>query len=214
MTNKAFTFIVCVLSISAFLLNACSANSGPTVNNIEQQPAKQPSTLTPVHEKNDSPALLEEASTPPLIVDTTPKACSDIGCPAPDFTLFTPTGSELALMSLKGKKVILAFLSTRCSTCLEVIVCLQQVYGNWLRDQMEVVAIISREEAADVERWKHIYGVENPVVLDPEGTLLATYKTEKVPGLYFLDSNGVIQDIKYAPFDDCAKSIDSILRKY
>jgi peroxiredoxin len=215
MTSRSITFTVGLLLASALFMNACAGNYQSEQNNIEQnQPAKQPSKLAPYQEKT-------EPSTPATVPNPSPstesapvKTCADIGCPAPEFTLSSPDGVKLSLSSLKGKKVILAFVSTRCGTCLEVITCLQKVYGDWTRDQMELVAIVSKEQAADVEHWKYLYGVENPVVLDPTGDLLAIYNPDKIPTLYFLDAKGVIQKIKSPPFDDCTKNIEAILSQY
>jgi len=140
--------------------------------------------------------------------------CVDVGCPAPDFTLLTPDGIPISLNSLTGKKVILAFLSTNCSSCLAMIASLQQVYASWPREQLEVLAIMPRQRVQDVERWIILSEVKNPVVLDTDASILKKYIPNKEPGMFFLDSNGVIKAKKFPPFDDCAKEIDNQLRLY
>jgi S1-C subfamily serine protease len=145
---------------------------------------------------------------------TTPASCAEVGCKAPDFTLSTPDGKPVSLSSFKGKKVILAFVSTRCSTCLEISLCTQQFYNNWPREQMEIISIVSQEKPADVASWIKTYGFKNPVVLDPAGDVYNKYRPEKVPALYFLDVYGTIKIKKYAPIDDCATELDSLLKLY
>jgi peroxiredoxin len=159
------------------------------------------------------PAALPPA--PPVTKPATAQtSCSEVGCHAPDFSLATPDGKTITLSSLKGKKVILAFMSTRCSTCLQLILCIQQFYDNWPREQMEVVAIVSQEKAADVASWTKTYGLKNPAVLDPAGEVYNKYRPEKVPALYFLNSDGTIKIKKYGQIDDCATELDSLLRMY
>src|SRR5208283_1743033 len=114
---------------------------------------------------------------PPAQGQIAPSAtvCVDVGCPAPDFTLPTPDGTMISLSSLKGRKVILAFLSTNCSSCLEMTTCLQTVYANWPREQLEVLAIMPHERIQDVERWMKLFQVETPVVLDTDAAILNMY---------------------------------------
>jgi peroxiredoxin/V8-like Glu-specific endopeptidase len=148
----------------------------------------------------------------PVVTPST--SCSDVGCPAPNFTLSTPDGKQVTLSSLKGKKVVLAFVSTRCGTCLETTVCLQDIYKSWSREQLEIIAVISQEKSEDVQRWAKMYGFTNPAVLDTDSAVYNRYRPDRSPVLYFLDKDGIIKSIKYPPIDDCAKSIDALLRLY
>jgi len=145
---------------------------------------------------------------------TTPASCAEVGCQAPDFTLSTPDGKSISLSSLKGKKVILAFVSTRCSTCLGLSLCFQQFYNLWSRDQLEIISIVVLEKAADVASWIKTYDLKNPVLLDSDGAIFNKYKPEKVPALYFLDSDGTIKIKKYPPMEDCPTELDSLLKLY
>ena len=144
----------------------------------------------------------------------TATACSDVGCSAPDFNLTTLDGKHVSLTRLKGKKTILAFVSTRCSSCLELIVCIQEIYGNWPRGQMDVLTIVSKEKSTDVERWIKLYGIKTPVVLDADGAVYNRYRPDRVPALYFLNGDGNIKIKKYAPLEDCARTLDFLLRLY
>jgi S1-C subfamily serine protease len=143
-----------------------------------------------------------------------PTSCAEVGCQAPDFTLSTPDGKPVSLSSFKGKKVILAFVSTRCSTCLQVSLCTQQFYSNWPREQMDIISIVSQEKAADVASWIKTYGFKNPVVLDPSGDIYDKYRPDKTPALYFLDTYGTIKIKKFGQIDDCATELDSLLKLY
>lgn len=144
----------------------------------------------------------------------TQKSCSEVGCQAPDFTLSTPNGESISLNSLKGKKVLLTFVSTRCSSCLKDMICIQQIYENWPRNQLEVLSIISHEKAADVAGWAKTYGMKNPSVLDADGAVYNKYRPDTTPALYFLNKDGVIKIKKFGEIEDCVKELDSLLRMY
>ncbi len=148
------------------------------------------------------------------VTPITPASCVEVGCQAPDFTLSSPDGKPVSLSSFRGKKVILAFVSTRCPVCLEISLCTQQFYNNWPREQMEIISIVSQEKPADVASWIKTYGFKNTVVLDPNGDVYNKYRPDKVPALYFLDVYGTIKIKKYAPIDDCATQLDSLLKLY
>lgn len=141
-------------------------------------------------------------------------ACPNVGCKAPPFSLNTTDGRTISLSSYKGKKVILVFTAAGCSSCAEVMRCIQQIYGNWPRSQMEVIVVVSLEKAKEVDRWIKLYEIKTPVVLDPAGDITNQYQPAKMPALYFLDGEGIIKSKKYAPLGGCGKEIDALLRLY
>ena len=140
--------------------------------------------------------------------------CANVGCRVPGFSLNTTDGRTVSLSSYKGRKVILVFTSAGCSSCAEVMRCIQQIYGNWPREQMEVIVVVSLEKAAEVDRWIKTYEIKTPVVLDPAGDITNQYQPAKMPALYFLDGEGTIKSKKYAPLGGCGREIDALLRLY
>ncbi len=151
---------------------------------------------------------------PPAMTATPTSPCSSVGCLAPDFSLPTTDQKELALSSLKGKKIILAFLSTTCNACLKTMRCLLPIYATWPRDQLEMVFVISGEQFDDVQQWVNLYQIKCPVVLDSQGIVLNLYKPDQHPALYFLMVDGHIKVRKFAPIDDCTQQFDALLRQY
>ncbi|MGA9049280.1 MAG: trypsin-like peptidase domain-containing protein [Dehalococcoidia bacterium] len=151
---------------------------------------------------------------PPGMTGTPASPCASVGCLAPDFSLPTADQRELTLSSLKGKKVIVAFLSTTCNACLKVVQCLLPIYANWPRDQLEMVFVVSGEQFDDVQSWVHTYGITCPVVLDSQGKILNLYKPDQHPALYFLTSDGHIKIRQFPPIDDCTQQFDTLLRQY
>ena len=99
---------------------------------------------------------------PPAMTATPTSPCPSVGCLAPDFSLPTTDQKELTLSSLKGKKIILAFLSTTCNACLKTMQCLLPIYATWPRDQLEMVFVISGEQFDDVQQWVNLYRHKMP----------------------------------------------------
>jgi len=151
---------------------------------------------------------------PPAMTATPASPCPDVGCLAPDFNLPTVNQKELTLSSLKGKKVIVAFLSTTCNACLQVVECLLPIYNSWPRDQLEMVFVISGEQYDDVQRWVNTYGIKCPVLLDSQEKVLDLYKPDQHPALYFLTADGQIKIRKFPPIDGCTAQFDALLRQY
>jgi len=140
--------------------------------------------------------------------------CASVGCLAPDFSLPTVDQKELTLSSLKGKKVIVAFLSTTCNACLQTMQCLLPIYATWPRDQLEMVFVVSGEQFDDVQHWVKLYGIKCPVVLDSLELVLNQYQPDQSPALYFLTADGHIKITKFPPIDGCTAQFDALLRLY
>ncbi len=168
-----------------------------------QLAATLPATLPPM-----MPATVSANTT------ASTSSCADVGCLAPDFSLPTTDLRELTLSSLRGKKVIVAFLSTTCNACLQTVECLLPLYASWPRDQLEMVFVISGEQYDDVQSWVSMYDIKCPVLLDSSAKVLNLYKPDQHPALYFLTTDGHIKVRKFPPIDDCTKQFDALLRQY
>lgn len=140
--------------------------------------------------------------------------CARVGCYAPVFNLSTIDSIPVTLESYHGKKLIMVFTTTRCSSCFEVMRCIQQIYDSWPRTQMDVLVVVSQEKPPEVEKWIKLYGIKVQVALDPDGKIINLYQPSKLPAIYFLDSEGIIKIKKYAPLGGCGREIDALLRLY
>ncbi len=154
------------------------------------------------------PVLPEEKTT-----STPGLPCASVGCPAPDFTLSTPDLKQVSLNSLKGKKVIIAFLTTRCSSCIQTAALLEKIYDNWPHDQLEIVGVTTREDSSDTEKFVESMQLKYPVVLDLDSKVFDEYQAGRWPALYFLNSDGEIKIKKFPPIEG-DQEVDSLLRMY
>jgi peroxiredoxin len=147
--------------------------------------------------------------------EDTPKSMrAMIGKPAPDFTLADLDGRKYTLSKLKGKNVIVVFFSPTCSHCLRELPMVQDFYlNNKDRYNLEVFAIAmggGKEQKKKVRKVIFEKVLSFPVVIDPKGGVFADYGIKPVPAAYFVDKNGVIQELLLGETDFFAMVYHSI----
>ncbi len=137
--------------------------------------------------------------------------CSNVGCKAPDFSLQTTDGRQVTLDSFKGRKLIMVFVSPGCASCQDVLACVQKIYHNWPRSQLEVLAVV-RGTAAEAQQFALQSSVSYPAAADLDNKITGLFKPDSLPALYILNSLGEIKVKRYAPFGGCAQELDGLLR--
>ena len=141
-------------------------------------------------------------------VNQTPR----IGKPAPDFQFQSSEGQPTSLSDLKGKPVLINFWATWCRPCRMEMPYLQQVYDEWQEKGLVVLAINIKESPSQVEEFMQSQGLSLPVLLDSQGKVASQYGIQAIPVTFFVDRDGIIQDIKFGPFQSKAE-IESSLDK-
>ncbi|WP_456273290.1 redoxin domain-containing protein [Bacillus sp. AK031] len=121
----------------------------------------------------------------------------DKGDTAPDFTLTTLEGEEVALSDYRGQKVILNFWATWCPPCKAEMPHMQEYYEQYHeRENVEMLAVnlstIDNGKEA-VQEFVEEYGLTFPIPLDEEGEQGTAYQAQTIPTSYMIDTNGVIQ---------------------
>lgn len=130
------------------------------------------------------------------------------GALAPDFTLKDLQGKPLALISLRGKYVVLDFWGSWCGWCVKGIPDMKRYYEKY-RDKMEILGIDCRDKEevwkAAVEKhalpWLHVRNEGNPdvsllyavegyptkIVVDPEDKIAKIVVGESPEFYQYLD---------------------------
>jgi len=161
-----------------------------------------------------------------------------VGNRAPDFVLpeyqdnnnpGSPNNGELVKLSdFKGKKILLNFWNTFCGACIGEFPYLRAIYEdkNWAdknsADSDFVVVTISIDERADrvdrIAKLEDKYRDEAgpftfPILLDTEeNPTKDSYHIWTIPKTVFIDSDGIIREIKMGRFKDEGEIIDILNR--
>ena len=128
-----------------------------------------------------SPVVWTEPSANPLSKVLRP------GEAAPDFTLPAVEGDTVALSALKGKSVLLAFVTAECPYCQKLN---KQLEAFELNADQQLVFICTGEEGA--RKISETYSFTYPVLIDSAGAIARAYKTPGVPTVYQIDTEGKV----------------------
>ncbi len=110
-----------------------------------------------------------------------------------DFTLTDIDGNPFSLSGCPAKVVLIDFFGTTCIPCIEVIPALRSLYGEYSRDQLEIISISSESEATlwDFAQEQNMVWI---VASDPGGQITSQYNIKYIPTLFMIDSDGYIRN--------------------
>jgi peroxiredoxin len=136
---------------------------------------------------------------------------------APDFTLPTMTEANITLSEFEGTPVVLNFWATTCPACVGELSYFE-VVAQESEGVIEVIAINVRQPLSEVERFFGDYEPTMIVALDGNMEVFQTYSENDNPRGYipitvFVDSEGIVQDVKIGAFqseEELWETLDSI----
>ena len=123
-----------------------------------------------------------------------------IGQLAPDFSVELLDGRKIELSDLRGRTLMLVFLSTTCSDChaqFEDIArrCAEQPAP------FNILAISRGESREATEAFVSQFGLDCSFGIDPDKSIYNMYATMYVPRVFLIDPDGYIKGltIEYSP---------------
>jgi peroxiredoxin len=133
----------------------------------------------------------------PPLRQQVPGVGTSVGYLAPDFKLVNVKGEEVRLSDSRGKPVLLNFW-TYCDICKEELPYIQSVYDNRgsMFPDLVVLAVNVSQPADQVEEFVSYYGYTFEFLVDTWATVASDYYIHEIPTTFFIDRNGVIQDIQ------------------
>ena len=135
-----------------------------------------------------------------------------MGKPAPDFQLTGLDGQPVSLSDLKGSPVLINFWATWCPYCVEEMPYLQQIYEKWQLMGLVLLAINIGESSSDVEKFMQSQGLSLPVLLDSAGEIAKQYGIRGIPATFFIDSDGIVQEVQVGAFQSAAEIEEGLLK--
>ena len=126
---------------------------------------------------------------------------------APDFQLQDLDGRAVSLSGLRGKPVILNFWATWCGPCRDEMPFIQEIFENkeWSDKGLVILAVDIGESPSTVKEFLESYGLSFQVLLDSEQSVAKNYNIRGIPTTFFIDKDGIIQDMKIGAFTSKAE---------
>jgi len=128
-----------------------------------------------------------------------------IGKPAPDFQYQDADGQSVSLSNFRGRPVLINFWATWCYPCRIEIPYILQVYNKWSDDGLVLLTINDGESPSRVGEFMQSQGLSFPVLLDIKGSIAQNYNVVGLPTTFFIDKDGIIQDVKVGAFRSVAE---------
>jgi len=126
------------------------------------------------------------------------------GEPAPDFALPDLDGTVVRLSDLRGKPVLVNFWATWCGPCKREMPDIQQAYAQ-AGGEFVVLAVNAEGTSSELARrlardFRDELDLTFPILLDsPDSDVFNQYRLTGLPDSFFVDRNGVIQEIVVGP---------------
>jgi len=116
---------------------------------------------------------------------------------SPDFKLQSVGGDEIVLSELRGKVVLLNFWGSWCPPCKEEMPTMQKVYRDYQDKGFAILAVNAafQEKPGASAAFLANNLLDFTILLDTDGEVSRQYQVHAFPTSYFIDSDGVIQEI-------------------
>ncbi len=112
--------------------------------------------------------------------------------PAPDFALKTVNGENIRLSEHRGRVVLVAFWTSWCSRCPQLLNNLQSVHADLGARGLQVMAVGVGYDDARSARAAAGRRISYPILLDVKRDVAKTYQVETMPTVVLVDRDGGI----------------------
>jgi len=129
----------------------------------------------------------------------------EMGKLAPDFQLSSLDEQSVSLSDFRGKPVLLNFWASWCDPCRFEMPFIQTIYEEWTGKGLVVLAVNLQESPARVREFMETLGLSFPVLLATSQDVPLEYNIRSIPTTFFIDKDGVIQDMKIGAFSSVAE---------
>ncbi len=116
---------------------------------------------------------------------------------APDFELPDLEGESTRLSDLKGKVVIVNVWASWCKPCQYEMPAMQKIFEEYSDNEFVLLAVNNtiQDNLSDVTSFVDAHNLTFPILLDNTGEVANLYRVQALPSTFFIDKNGIIQEI-------------------
>ncbi len=136
---------------------------------------------------------------------------------APDITVTTVKGEQIALKSLRGKPVLVNFWATSCPGCVKEMPELSELYRDLAPKGLSIIGIaMFYDPPSNVLTFIKQHGVPYPIALDPKSEAAKAFGgVQLIPTSFLIDPDGKIVKAKLGEVDINAlrQQIEAMLPK-
>lgn len=118
---------------------------------------------------------------------------TQIGAPAPDFTLPAVDGGQIRLSDYRGQPLVINFFASWCDPCREEADEVRDLVQGAPAGGYAVLGVAFRDGREGALRFMAEENLELPVGLDDDGAVGRRYRVMGPPATFFLDGKGVIR---------------------
>jgi len=123
----------------------------------------------------------------------------EVGKQAPDFTLGTMAGTEITLSELRGTPVVLNFWAIYCPYCQRELPYFEQL-AEQSAGEVAIIMVNTQDARSGIEKFFGDYKVHFTVALGGGTQVSDKYNIQYIPTTFFIDSGGIIRNIKIGAF--------------
>lgn len=124
-----------------------------------------------------------------------------VGKMAPDFTATTVDGTKVSLSKFRGHPVWVTFGASWCQPCRAENPDIQAAYDKYRTKGVVVLAIFIQEDASAVKEYATRVGLTYPKVADTSTKIASSYRILGIPSHFFIDSTGVLRQLRIGSLD-------------
>ena len=116
---------------------------------------------------------------------------------APDFSLPARGGGTNSLVELRGQPVVLNFWASWCPPCQAEMPAMQRIYMEYQDQDLVIVGInaTNQDNMAKAMNFSDSLKLTFPIVFDTGGRASHDYRVLSLPTTFFIDRQGIIQEI-------------------
>lgn len=116
---------------------------------------------------------------------------------APEFQLENDRGEQVSISDLKGKTIIINFWASWCPPCRAEMPALERVYQDYSNRELVILGVnaTNQDNLENIQTFLQGNNISFPILFDEDGIVNHLYKISALPTTFFIDSNGIIQDV-------------------
>jgi cytochrome c biogenesis protein CcmG/thiol:disulfide interchange protein DsbE len=119
-----------------------------------------------------------------------------VGQTAPPLALTLLGGGTADLSAYRGRPVWVTFMASWCPACQDELP-LMEAYHAQLGDQLPIVLVDVREDAATAASFAKSLKLDLPIALDTGGRAQRSWGAYALPIHYWIDASGVVRAVGY-----------------